>query len=111
MSRSFKRLSDPILSKRSIGIVTFSSVQQNLIEDLLNEAFKNNPELENIAMDSSEPIFIKNLENVQGDERDVILFSVGYGPDKEGKIYLNFGPLIQRRWLEKIKCCYIKSKI
>jgi len=87
------RLSDPILSQRSIGIVTFSSVQQNLIEDLLNEAFKMNPNLEKVAMESSEPIFIKNLENVQGDERDVILFSVGYGPDKEGKIYLNFGPL------------------
>ena len=89
------RLSDPILSQRSIGIVTFSSVQQNLIEDLLNEEFKNDPELEQIAMECYEPIFIKNLENVQGDERDVILFSVGYGPDKEGKIYMNFGPLIR----------------
>jgi len=88
-----KRLSDPMFSLRSIGIVTFSSVQQNLIEDLLNEAFKNKPNLEKVAMESSEPIFIKNLENVQGDERDVILFSIGYGPDKEGKIYLNFGPL------------------
>lgn len=87
------RLADPILSKRSLGIVTFSSVQQNLIEDLLNEAFKQNPDLEKIAVESSEPIFVKNLENVQGDERDVILFSVGYGPDQDGKIYLNFGPL------------------
>lgn len=42
-----------------------------------------------------EPIFIKNLENVQGDERDVVLFSVGYGPDNEGKVALNFGPLNQ----------------
>ncbi|MFQ9799817.1 MAG: hypothetical protein ACLR23_13720 [Clostridia bacterium] len=42
-------------------------------------------------------IFIKNLENVQGDERDVILFSIGYGPDKEGKVALNFGPL-NRDW-------------
>lgn len=88
-----KRLSDLEFSKKSIGIVTFSSVQQNLIEDLLNEEFKQNPDLENVALESSEPIFIKNLENVQGDERDIILFSVGYGPDKEGKIYLNFGPL------------------
>jgi len=46
-----------------------------------------------IATESLEPIFIKNLENVQGDERDIILFSVGYGPDKDNKIYLNFGPL------------------
>lgn len=87
------RLSDPDRSKQSIGIVTFSSVQQNLIEDLLNEAFKKNPKAEKVATESIEPIFIKNLENVQGDERDVILFSVGYGPDKDGKTYLNFGPL------------------
>ncbi len=40
-----------------------------------------------------EPIFVKNLENVQGDERDVILFSIGYGPDKNGKVSMNFGPL------------------
>lgn len=87
------RLSDRKLSKYSIGVVTFSSVQQTLIEDLLTDAFAKNPHLESIAINSPEPIFIKNLENVQGDERDVILFSVGYGPDKEGKVSLNFGPL------------------
>lgn len=87
------RLSDRELSKRSMGVVTFSSVQQMLIEDLLNEAFSKNPHLESVALESSEPLFIKNLENVQGDERDVILFSVGYGPDEEGKVSLNFGPL------------------
>lgn len=42
---------------------------------------------------SPEPVFIKNLENVQGDERDVILFSVGYGPDEKGQVSMNFGPL------------------
>ncbi len=80
-------------SKESIGVVTFSSVQQNLIDDLLAEAFVKNPELEDLDKASAEPIFIKNLENVQGDERDVILFSVGYGPDKLGRVSMNFGPL------------------
>jgi len=88
-----RRLSDPSLSARSIGVVTFSSVQQILIDDLLNDVFKLRPDLEKIATESSEPIFIKNLENVQGDERDVILFSIGYGPDKDNKVNLNFGPL------------------
>ncbi len=87
------RLSDPELFRKSIGVVTFSSVQQILIEDMLNEAFKRRPDLEIKATESNEPIFIKNLENVQGDERDVILFSIGYGPDKEKKVNLNFGPL------------------
>jgi len=88
-----KRLRNPKLRKQSIGVVTFNSNQQSLIEDLLTDMFAANPDLEKIAMDCDEHIFIKNLENVQGDERDVILFSVGYGEDKEGKIALNFGPL------------------
>lgn len=80
-------------SKESIGIVAFSKVQQNLIEDKLGDALAKYPELEKKAYNGDEPIFIKNLENVQGDERDVILFSVGYGPDKNGKVSMNFGPL------------------
>jgi hypothetical protein len=88
-----RRLSDSNLSKQSIGVVTFNSNQQSLIEDLLNELLEKNPYLEKLATEVDEPIFVKNLENVQGDERDVILFSVGYGPDKTGKISYNFGPL------------------
>lgn len=88
-----RRLKDPELQKESIGVVTFSLVQQSLIEDLLEEAFQKEPELDLINQNAYEPIFIKNLENVQGDERDVILFSIGYGPDKDGKVTLNFGPL------------------
>jgi very-short-patch-repair endonuclease len=88
-----RRLNDPILSKRSIGVVSFSSVQQSLMQNMFDELLRTNPALETIANDAAEPIFIKNLENVQGDERDVILFSMGYGPDKEGKVSLNFGPL------------------
>ncbi|MDR1680500.1 MAG: DUF3320 domain-containing protein [Prevotellaceae bacterium] len=88
-----RRLSDETLSKKSIGVVTFSSVQQTLIEDMISELFVNNPEMEKIAYESSEPLFIKNLENVQGDERDIILFSVGYGPDAAGRVSMNFGPL------------------
>ncbi|QGQ99582.1 DUF3320 domain-containing protein [Paenibacillus psychroresistens] len=88
-----RRLRDNELSKISIGVVTFSSVQQNLIEDMLDEAFRLNPDLELVSTESAEPIFVKNLENVQGDERDVILFSIGYGPDSNGKVSLNFGPL------------------
>ena len=78
---------------RSLGVVTFSQTQQNLIEDLLQQLFSEHPKLEERSMNGEEPIFIKNLENVQGDERDFILFSIGYGPDKEGKLSMNFGPL------------------
>ena len=88
-----RRLSDPELSKRSIGIVSFSKVQQDLIEDTLEKELAKHHDLEAKAYEAEEPIFIKNLENVQGDERDVILFSVGYGPDENGKVSMNFGPL------------------
>ena len=88
-----RRLKDPELSKRSIGIISFSKVQQNLIEDMLYEVLDQNAELKETAVNSEEPLFVKNLENVQGDERDIILFSVGYGPDKYGKVSMNFGPL------------------
>lgn len=88
-----RRLSDENLRNDSIGVVTFSSVQQNLIDDMLCEEWTKHPELEEFDRKSAEPIFIKNLENVQGDERDVILFSVGYGPDENGNVSMNFGPL------------------
>ena len=88
-----RRFKDPVLKKQSIGVVTFNINQQNRIDDLLQEECKKVEGLESWAYASEEPIFIKNLENVQGDERDVILFSVGYGKDEEGNVYMNFGPL------------------
>jgi len=88
-----RRIKDPVLRQQSLGVVTFSSIQQTLIEDMLEEVLKQDPEVEMLMMQMPEPLFIKNLENVQGDERDVILFSVGYGPDANGKVSLNFGPL------------------
>jgi len=88
-----RRLSDEKLRKLSIGVISFNVQQQYLIEDLLEARMEKNRQLKAWAEESGEPIFIKNLENVQGDERDVILFSIGYGPDKNGKISMNFGPL------------------
>ncbi len=88
-----RRAKDPELSKQSLGVVTFNISQQHLIDALLNEACAQDAELEKWAYSAEEPVFIKNLENVQGDERDVILFSIGFGPDENGKVYMNFGPL------------------
>ncbi len=88
-----RRYADPRLRQFSVGVVTFNISQQHLIDDLMTEACAGDPGLEKWAYESEEPIFIKNLENVQGDERDVILFSVGYGPDEKGRVYMNFGPL------------------
>ena len=89
-----RRLSDPALKKSSMGVVTFSNVQKEYIERRLS-ALIAEKRLEREAYEREEPLFVKNLENVQGDERDVILFSICYGPDKLGRISLNFGPLNQ----------------
>ncbi len=88
-----RRLLDPQEARKSIGVVTFSSVQQVLIEDMLDRELARDARLEGAAHAMHEPIFVKNLENVQGDERDVIMFSVCYGPDKRGEVTMNFGPL------------------
>ena len=89
-----RRLSDPSLRKSSLGVVTFSNVQKEYIERKLSTLITEK-HLESVAYEREEPLFVKNLENVQGDERDVILFSVCYGPDRLGRISLNFGPLNQ----------------
>ena len=90
------RLRDPQEpeERKSIGVVTFSRAQQDLVEDLLDAARAAHPEIDPYFGDEvDEPVFVKNLENVQGDERTVMLFSVGYGPDSTGRIAMNFGPL------------------
>lgn len=79
---------------RSLGVVAFSASQQNLIDKLIWERRLNNPDKEFFfTKDKEEPFFIKNLETVQGDERDTIIFSVAYGFDSGGKLLHNFGPL------------------
>lgn len=105
-----RRLRDEKLRKLSIGVVTFSQPQQNLIDDLLMDAYREDPKLEEYANEMYEPILIKNLENVQGDERDVIMFSIGYGPDKDGKVSMNFGPLNRDGGWRRLNVAISRSK-
>ncbi len=79
---------------RSLGVVAFSVAQQDLIDKLLSKRRQSTPEKEYFFKnDGNEPFFIKNLETVQGDERDTIIFSVAYGMDAQGRLLHNFGPL------------------
>lgn len=81
-------------SARTFGVVTFSLAQQLLVQDLLDDARGKNADVEaHFTGALTEPVFVKNLESVQGDERDEILFSIGYGPDEAKRISMNFGPL------------------
>jgi hypothetical protein len=88
-----RRLADPELSEQSIGVVTFNAQQRDLVLNLLEEC--GDPLVaRQLREDANEGIFVKNLENVQGDERDVILFSVAFSkPDDITPLPMNFGPL------------------
>ena len=81
--------------EKSVGVVAFSAAQERAIRDTLEQRRKEDPKLDRFIdeEDAVGGFFVKSLESVQGDERDVMLFSVGYGPDKGGKITMNFGPL------------------
>ncbi|MEJ5253140.1 MAG: DUF3320 domain-containing protein [Chthonomonadetes bacterium] len=81
----------------SLGVAAFSMAQQRAIEDMLEQRRRDaliDAQLANFdKIHANEPLFIKNLETVQGDERDVIFISIGYGKDKDGHVSMNFGPL------------------
>lgn len=79
---------------RSLGIIAFGEIQQQTIETVIREMRLKNQQYENFFKeDKEEAFFIKNLENVQGDERDTIIFSIGYAKDVTGIFHMNFGPL------------------
>ena len=80
--------------KKTLGVVTFSMAQMEAVEEAIERCRKEQPEYERFFKeDRLEGFFVKNLENVQGDERDVMIFSIGYGRDQQGQITMNFGPL------------------
>jgi very-short-patch-repair endonuclease len=91
------RLRDPARRSRSIGVVTLARAQQALIEDLLDEARDADPELDGWFEASpaacGEPVLVESLETIQGEVRDVVILSIGYGPDAGGAFPTNLGPL------------------
>jgi very-short-patch-repair endonuclease len=78
----------------SLGVVAFSTAQRDAIENAVSLERNRDPSLDALMkIDRRDGFFVNSLESVQGDERDVIIFSIGYGPDSSGKVYKNFGPL------------------
>lgn len=93
-----RRLTDPAIDQtgHTIGVVTLNAEQQTLIENLLDVERQRRPEMERFFGEHVlEPVVVKNLETVQGDERDIILIGIGYGPTEPGAntMSMNFGPL------------------
>ncbi len=106
-----RRYQDPELKKQSIGVVTFNVKQQDLIYHLLQKQFQGNQDFDTWANSGDDPIFIKNLENVQGDERDVILFSIGYGPDDKGHVSMNFGPINKSGGGKRLNVAFSRARV
>jgi very-short-patch-repair endonuclease len=98
VAETVRRLTDPafVASGQSIGIITLNSEQQKLVNDLLDVARQRHPEIErHFQQELPEPVVVKNLETVQGDERDLIILGIAYGPTDPGAnvMSMNFGPL------------------
>lgn len=96
---------------RSLGVVTFSEAQRNEIESALRHMRKNHPQFEKFFDESNEEaFFIKNLENVQGDERDTIIFSIGYAKDQNNVMHMNFGPLSKSGGYRRLNVAITRAK-
>ncbi|MBQ8298748.1 MAG: HRDC domain-containing protein [Clostridia bacterium] len=102
----------------TIGIITFNISQRELIEDLIDEecakspefAFNVQTEMERKKDGQDIGLFVKNIESVQGDERDVVIFSIGYAKNENGKLIRNFGWLNQRGGENRLNVAISRAK-
>jgi predicted DNA-binding WGR domain protein len=102
----------------SVGIVAFSEAQQRAIEEALDALALDDPEFgvrleqEYAREDDNQfnGLFVKNLENVQGDERDVIILSICYAPGPEGRMLMNFGPINQRGGEKRLNVIFSRAR-
>jgi hypothetical protein len=114
-ARAMRReLAKPESARRSIGVVAINSKQADLIEDRLTELSATEPAISAyLAWAEStrrEEFFVKNLENVQGDERDIVILSLTYGPRPDGKIYQQFGPISQRGGYRRLNVLITRAR-
>ena len=96
---------------RSLGVVTFSEAQQQAVETAIRQLRLMNQYYEYFFRDDrEEPFFVKNLENVQGDERDSIIISIGYAKNQNGIMSLNFGPLNRLGGFRRLNVAITRAK-
>ena len=95
----------------TLGVAAFSSAQREAVQDELERLRRQDPSCETFFNDHpEEPFFVKNLENVQGDERDVIFISIGYGRDAGGRVAMNFGPLTSEGGERRLNVLITRAK-
>ena len=97
--------------ERSLGVVAFSVSQQSLIDKLILKRRQQDLSKETFFKSNKpEPFFVKNLETVQGDERDTIIFSIAYGKDSQGRLLLNFGPINRQGGERRLNVAVTRAK-
>ncbi|MFN4877209.1 MAG: AAA domain-containing protein, partial [Aphanizomenon sp.] len=96
--------------EQSLGIIAFSEAQADAIQEQIEILGKENPNFEPFCSDNSPQFFLKALENVQGDERDAIILSIGYARDDQGKLSLNFGPLNRQGGERRLNVAVTRAK-
>jgi superfamily I DNA and/or RNA helicase/very-short-patch-repair endonuclease len=97
----------------SLGVVALNFQQRELIDELLTERIRNDDIAQKFIeqhKEASEPFFVKNLENVQGDERDVIFISATYGRDQNGNLFQRFGPINQAQGPRRLNVLFTRAK-
>ena len=96
---------------KSIGVVTFNMSQESLILNLVNQRRRKDSAYESFFDENiKEPFFIKNLETVQGDERDIIILSTTFGPDELNKQSMNFGPINKEGGYRRLNVAITRAK-
>ncbi|MFT3837935.1 MAG: DUF4011 domain-containing protein [Myxococcaceae bacterium] len=99
--------------ERSLVVVTLNGTQRELIERLIADAAKEDPLLARFiepSEDRHEPFTVKNLENVQGDERDDVFISLTFGPDSAGRLVQNFGPINQENGDRRLNVLFTRAR-
>ena len=105
-------------NNQTIGVITFNTEQENYIEDIIEVECKKDPEFKEAYLkeanrkDDGEDtgLFIKNIENVQGEERDIIIFSIGYAKNERGKIVAQFGALSMEGGENRLNVAITRAK-
>ena len=96
---------------KSLGVIAFGEIQQQAIDTILRQRRIKSPEYEYFFNEEKEePFFVKSLENVQGDERDTIIFSIGYAKDIHGVFRMQFGPLSRSGGERRLNVAITRAK-
>lgn len=106
------------IGNETLGVITFNVTQKDLIDDLLESKAMRDPvfkslyynEMNRVNNNEDLGLFVKNIENVQGDERDIIIFSTGYAPNESNKLSVNFGSLSQEGGENRLNVAISRAK-